>query len=265
MDPKFPQLPFLTREMLKFGNKAKFELQVVAYSSVTWPVEMVGVTREGIIKFDVSHTGDNSEDVLTFQIPDIPISLTLFTDNSAVERGEYYASVYLLINGERVYKLCSGYVSKQSGINFPQTHDESELANGGLYKGHQGANPAAGAEIAEGVPSNEHWILKGVRLSLATDSNVADRTVHLKIPVCGSTVQLDVFSSVVQPADTTYVYNFAPYPHISDTFNDDNVLVSLPPDLHSSLGRTFATVTENKQAGDDYTAPIFYVEQYFED
>ena len=121
------QLPFLTRSMLDFGKEAVFELETVAYSNNAGAVRLVGLTKGALIKFDVSHAGDHNEEVKTFRITDIPIMLNVFTDDVTIEVGEWFASVYLKVNGERVMKLMSGYVSKQSGISYPQTHDESEV------------------------------------------------------------------------------------------------------------------------------------------
>ncbi len=267
-DPKLPQLPFLTRDMLSFGASAKIELEAVVYSDVTFEVLMVGITREGIFKFPISHNaGDTLEEVKTFGVPDIPISLTVFTDSASIERGEYLASIFLKVNGERVYKLCSGYVTKHSGINFPQTHDESEVGPHGLIKKVTGLTPAAFDEIDATVSANERWRLMGFRFEFTTDANAADRKVRLLIGVGsgGRTEEIICIGNFVHTASLEKFYSWAPYGGPVAISQGQDVAINIPPDLWiNSLGH-IETDTENFQAGDKFTNVVAIVEAYIED
>ena len=253
--------------MLDFGSTAKLELEVVAYSSVTSKVLMVGLTKEGLIKFDVSHTGDGTEDILTFRIPDIPILLNLFTDDATIERGEYFASVYLKINGERVGKLCSGYISKQSGISYPITHDQSEVGNQGALEIYLLSIPSAGADVDRDINTNVRWKIISLVAELTTDGNAANRRVHLLLAPSGFTFErsIEIFSSVDQPENTSYKYTFAAFGAIPSAFDDDKVSVGIPSNILIGLSGGIATVTKNIQVGDQWSNIFLYVEEFIED
>lgn len=262
---KLPQLPFLTREMLEFGNSTQLDIEVVALSNITTPISIVGATRSGLIKFPFAHTGGGSEETAVFGIPDIPVFLTAFTTSSSMERGEFYASIYLRMNGERVFKFFGGYISRQSSMSWPANNSESERQGGGKFKRVQGANPAAGAECEITVPTDEIWIIKGFQVQFVTDANAANRRVHLVLEPFGAATPLNIFGSVDQAANTTRNYTFAPFPVLSDEEDDDDILVAMPPDLIVTDGLTIQTDTTNLQVGDNFALPNIWVEQYMAD
>ena len=263
--PALPQLPFLTRDMLSFGAEAKFELELVAYAAVTNAIFIVGLTREGVIKHTFLHSGDGTDEGAIFQIPDIPIVLTVFTESASVERGEYWASIFLLVNGEKVMKLCSGYISKQSAINFPATQSESERDGGGVLQTISVDSPAAGSDWSEAMAGNQMQRLRSVHARLVTDANVADRSVHLEVEEHSSFRDLNFFSGVKQPASTTREYTFAPVFGLLAYEDDNDIIIPIPANMAINSARDVGTATVNLQVGDQWSEIRVNVETFIED
>ncbi len=263
-DPLTYPLPFFTRDMFKFEHGAAFSLEIVAYASLPAVIQIIGMTREGIFKFRFTHTGDNTEDTQSYRLPDIPSFLTVYTDDPAVERGEFWCTVYLRVNGERVQKLCAGYVSKQSGLNYPNTQTESEFSGGGKYNDVGGADPAAGAEASIALNANYRFIVHAATVTLVTDANIINRRVHLKFTYGTGGGVYDFFGSVDQPAGTTRKYTFANFGSGLTESDDDDILVPLPQGLQMYQGGSVTTSTSNLQVGDNFSILFLLLERYFE-
>lgn len=264
MDPDVNHLPFITRKMLSYEHGTSFDLEVAVIASVVDSVNIIGSTREGIFKFTVSHTGGGTEESTILSIPDIPTFVTAFTTSTALERGEFWAQIFLRANGERIFKLASGYITRQSGLNWPLVQNDFEFAGGGKIRRVTGANPAAGAECADAVTDNQHWILKGYIVTLVTDATAANRRVHLTFQANGSTVTTEVFGLVDQTASQTIKYCFVPYGHVLDELDNSVIQVPLPPDMHLLSAATIGTSTTNLQAGDNFGSPSILIESFLE-
>ncbi len=263
----FPQLPFLTREMLKFGASVEMDLQVVSYSDRADTVELIGFTREGIFKFDVTQDAGGGVNIKTFRIPDVPISLSISTESASSKRGEYYIVVYLRINGERVYQLCAGYVTRQSGVNFPQTHSDSELSKKGAFIIATGTNPAAGADWKIDIDSDKIWRLQAVIATLTTDANAADRRVHLQLGpgTNAETRMVEAFGSVNHTASLARKYTFAAFGGLPAESDDNDLLINIPKDLIFSASSDIQTETVNIQVGDQWSSIAAIVEEWIQD
>jgi hypothetical protein len=135
----------------------------------------------------------------------------------------------------------------------------SQLRSGGVLKTVAGADPAAGAEVSDAVPAGKVWRLIAVLLTLVTDANVANRRVHLTLDD-GATVFFRRGSNATQAATLTQNYEFcseAQEAAVRDLFVADPLpMIDLP------AGARIRTVTVNKQAGDNYAAPVYYVEEF---
>ena len=234
---KLPMLPFLTREMLAFGAHADLDLEVVQWSIATTELQIVGLTRQGVIKHLAKGTATATKETSTFGIPDFPITLSAFVTSAAVEVGELYVSVYLRVNKERVYKLMSGYVTHQSGLNFPATQDSQEFPGGGSLQRIQVSAPAAGADWKQDIPVGSRWRIIGVTGTLVTDVNAGDRRVHLQVGLNTGTeaAMFDFFSTVDHPASTTRKYTFASVGAELNAEEDDDIIVPIPHNLQMSL------------------------------
>jgi len=258
-------ISFLTRKMLKFEHGVAFDLQLSLFSNDTNAFSIIGMTREGIFKFNVIPAATGNEETFTFRIPDIPTFVTVFTTSGLVERGDLWGTLFLRANGERILKLASGYISKQSGLNWPITQSESELAGGGNFKTVLSTDPAAGANASYTVPDNEHWIFHCMRIRLVTDATVTNRRMHLSLPFGGGSDMLQAFPLVDQAASATYDYYFGNFGTIMDELDDNKVLVNIPANFHINGGTSILTAVLNLQAGDNMSAMYMGIEQYFQD
>ena len=259
-------LPFLTREMLDFGKEAKFELEVTTNSSlIDKPITLVGLTRSGLIKFDVSPVVINEPQTTTFKIQDVPISLTVFTTSDDFAMGDFFIIVYLKINGEKIHKLLSGYVSRQTGISFPQTHSESEMLNHGTLGHITTNNPSAGSDWNQIVTSQNRFVIKGIVATLVTDANAAVRHVGLQMHSSNNdpTRAIRALAADTQIENLTRIYSFAPWPSAPKTTRGTDIQVVIPHDFPlSNAGKIFAD-TLNIQAGDQWSAINIQFEQFF--
>lgn len=265
MPPDGLAFPFLTRKMLNYEPGTVFSLQVNVYSFLTDTVWIIGSTREGIFKQKLNHSGNGTEETTVYELADIPTFVTMFTDSANLARGDMWVSMFLLANGERVYKLASGYVSKQSALNWPIVQSESELSNGGGYRHLTGINPAAGSECLDPIPSNQHWRLIGMRVTLVTSATVANRRVHLYTELNDGATGVEFFGVTDQPASTTYTYNFFHGVSNMAEFNNNVVQIGIPDHLHLMEGANIGTLTTNLQVGDNYGAPTYIYERFIED
>lgn len=121
-----------------------------------------------------------------------------------------------------------------------------------------GNDPAAGAEIADTVDAGKRWRILAARLSLVTDATASNRRVHLQFADT-ATVLFNKASSADQTASLTLNYNMAIGG--SDRGVTDTDLESGLPDFALGPGYVIQTNTTNLQAGDNYGAPIYLIEE----
>lgn len=131
--------------------------------------------------------------------------------------------------------------------------------SGGVLKLVTGSDPAAGAECQDAVPAGKEWRLIGIKHQLVTDGNAATRRVHITLDD-GTTVFKRHASNATQAASLTQHYSFGG-PQVGTAVLD--LYVTDPfPEIALPAGYRINTVTVNKQAGDNYAAPLYYVEEF---
>lgn len=131
--------------------------------------------------------------------------------------------------------------------------------SGGVLKVVNGADPAAGAECQDTVPAGKVWRLISVLLTLVTNATVANRRVHMTLDD-GATVWYRRGSNATQAASLTQNYQFAGEAGeaaVRDLFAADPL-----PIFDLPAGSRISTVTVNKDAGDNYGAPKYYIEEF---
>lgn len=131
----------------------------------------------------------------------------------------------------------------------------------GRIRSITGTDPAAGAEISEVVPDRRRWRILAVRFSLTTDATAADRIVHLHLDD-GTSIFADVCVTTAHAASITKVYNFSNYGS-TQLAPTTCLYIPLPP-LPLMPGYRIKTITDNLQAGDDFTAPQLLVEEWID-
>ncbi len=249
--------------MLSFEGGAVFDLYINSIATAAINIQIIGITREGIFKFTHTNNGSGSVNSEGFRIPDVPIFVSVLTTSGYIERGEFWAKLYLRINGEKIYKLLSGYVTTYNALSWPKGQHESQLSGGGKSKLVTVANPAAGANFTTTVPSGEHWIVKAVFFKLTTDANVANRLVGLKLDTDGDGKSLVLFNANAHSAGWVGYHNFS-HSGAGSERTGDYWLSPLPPDIHITEGGIIASLITNIQATDQIADIRILVEQYLE-
>lgn len=264
MEPDtFSSLPFLTRDMLAFKHGLALKLRVSTRSTVATKLKIRGFTREGFFTFSHTPTSDSVVKDETFNIPDFPIWASITDEQGGYVQGSCYASLSLLLNDDKLFELCHGLVYRAKSVSFPNTFSTDIRPAGGNIKKFTGTNPTANAELSDSVTSGQAWRLMSVRFTLVTDATVVNRRVHFTVST-GGVVVLDAFSEVEQTASQTINYTCAPFGALPDSADDNDILIPIPPDLIVTGGIVLGTSTTGRVAGDDFSAPSFFVEQWFE-
>lgn len=131
---------------------------------------------------------------------------------------------------------------------------------------YQGSDPAAGSEISESVPSGVIWKLVSMLVELVADGTVTSRRPRINIDDASGNLTLRVRGAVQTTANNTTRYVVGPFGDASELNNLNGAAAAIPVPIGLLLGPQFviSTVTEALQAGDNYAAPIFVVEEIVE-
>lgn len=159
--------------------------------------------------------------------------------------------------------LAQGYITHEQGIGWPGSPLVTSLDTLPVPRLILGTEPAPGSEIAETVPTGARWQVVSVRFTLTTDATAANRTVRLRFNTSG-TEAFRVPGGAVQTASLAVLYNFA----VGVTRMTSSVggvqNLPLPSDLWLNAASQVQTISENLQAGDDYTQPQLFVREQLE-
>lgn len=123
-----------------------------------------------------------------------------------------------------------------------------------------GTNPAVGAEISDTVPANARWRPLAMSYSFVTSATVANRETAVTFDD-GTTVYSREPSRATQAASLTRQYALSPMNVFGTVAQDTTITVPLP-DVWLPAGHRIRTATTALQAGDDYSAPQYLVQEY---
>lgn len=125
-----------------------------------------------------------------------------------------------------------------------------------------GTVPAAGAEITENVPTGARWQVLSVRASLTTSATVANRTPEFAFgDLTGDVGRYS--SGASQAAGTTTGYTFG-NASLAPAVAGADVDVPIPGTILLNQTQSFRTRTVNLQAGDQWTAPQYLVQEWLD-
>jgi hypothetical protein len=158
--------------------------------------------------------------------------------------------------------LLQGPVSSLQRIAWPGSLLTSSLDVAGILRSITGTDPAAGVEISETVPSGARWRLRALAATLVTSATVANRTVSLRVDD-GTTAYYGTDAPGTQPASNTVRYSAAEgVAAKTGTISEWNM--AFPHTMVLGGGHRFRTVTNNLDAGDNWGAPQYLVEETLE-
>lgn len=159
--------------------------------------------------------------------------------------------------------ILEGYVATNSGPAFPGTPLLLSADGPGFIRSIAVADPAAGAEWSQTVPTNARWRVLGVDAALVTDATVANREAVLTIDD-GASIVAEIAAGTAQAASLTRRYSFAR--GVQRGGPAASTIINAPiPDAILMGGYRIRSVTTNLQAGDNWGAPQLWVEQWIED
>jgi hypothetical protein len=183
-----------------------------------------------------------------------------------LQRGQLWVRVLIVRGGTAnllgAHTLIEDYLEQHYAPAWPNGTLRSPLEGRGALRSIIGTDPAAGVEISETVPTGRRWRLQTFNFVLTTDATAATRQVLLAIDD-GTNVQFIVPAISTQLASLTIRYSYGPVGAPQATAIARNVSV-LPVDLYLPSGSRIRTVTDAFQAGDNYAAPIYSVEEWLE-
>lgn len=160
-----------------------------------------------------------------------------------------------------VASLFADYVTNTTFPTYPRSPLSHSIAGPGSIRSITGTDPAANVEISEAVPAGARWTILAVRFALVTDAGVANRLVHLHLDD-GTNTFADICVTTVHLASITKIYNFANFG--STQLAPVNCLyIPLPP-FPLLAGYRIFTETDNRQGGDNFSAPQLLVEEWIE-
>jgi len=247
--------------MLNFEYAARFELVVSSRSTVASTINIVGATREGLFKFSHLTVPGSTTLKERFNIPDLPIWVSVVDKIEDIKKGHVYTHVDLAINSDTIQALTAGYVYSKHSLTWPMSNIEPSDPTPGAVVATNATNPAAGAEWNITVPDGEMWRIMAIRFNLVTSATVANRRVHVSLEVGGAPA-FELISSVDQAASLTRAYTCQAVGG-AGTFSDDNdILIAMPDNMLIPGGDIIRTLTTNLQAGDDYGVATITYQRY---
>ena len=250
-------------ELLTFKEAGTPQIQVESWSNSARILQVRGFCKDGTISHDHTTSANRSLVTTTFDVPDVPLMLQVSPAVAGVRRGECYVRLTLLMGGFPVGRLSSAYVTDSKNISWPPGVFEGFTEGPGLLRSVTGTNPAAGANIAESVPTNARWKIRSLKFRFITDATVATRIVNIRFED-GTSKFVHIPPGTTQTASLTYDYSAY---HIGEYSTDakSDIQINLPPDIILLQAWGLETNTVNLQAGDDYGAPIMMVEEWIEE
>lgn len=260
--PEFPQLPFLTREMLKFGNKTPMRLRISCASNIIGTVKARGFTRSAVFELDGVTTADGKIAANILGVSNFPIMLSLTDTANAFLPGQCWASIELEMNEEETITLCSGFVYGNKGPTYPAVTNQDAVPNRGFFTEVSSADPIAGADAIITVPDGELWHILSGSVILVTDDTVTDRRLQL-VFTYPSAVIIGTIAETAHAASTNNKYSFMKVGVILNEQEDNDRILNIANDIYLGPGGTITTDITNIQSGDDLGVLSMSVEKFF--
>jgi hypothetical protein len=159
--------------------------------------------------------------------------------------------------------LIQGYVTDTSRLGWPGSLIWRSTDGRGVLRAITGTDPAAGVEIIETVPTNARWLFHAITFTLVTSATVANREVNIAFDD-GANVFARSFSGTNQAATNTVIYSGFHTTQRGAAASTGIVAIPLPR-IPLQGGFRVRTITTAIDAGDNYGAPQYLVEEWIED
>lgn len=195
------------------------------------------------------------------------IGLALVPETATFARGDAYATVGITRGGDEpgsiTQVLASDYIEALSGPTFPTGPVLSTVSGRGALNDELQTDPAAGDEFSITIPNRARQRLVSAFFTLVTDGTAADRRFTLELATVGG-VMVQTLATASQPASTTRSYSLAHWGE-SPGLIASTEMINWPDHAFMSGGNFLRTNTANLQAGDNYVAPLLFIEEWLEE
>lgn len=248
--------------MLKYGNKTPMRIRLTAASNIAARVNLKAITRSGILNMNVITTADGKLSAGVTGIDDFPIMISASDPTDAFLPNQCWVNISLELNKDEHISLASGFVYIDKGVTWPNASLVDAVPGRGFITEVASANPAANAELTLTVPDGELWQVKAISTHFTADANVADRVPHFVFTGPGGLL-IHTWAAAVFAASEAAFISCAKWGLISGVSNMDDFRIEMPSDIWLPPASTITSVTQNLQAGDDYTAMVVLVEKFF--
>jgi hypothetical protein len=168
--------------------------------------------------------------------------------------------------GNELHTLLAGYVTNSYHPNWPGTALRDLRDGQGALRVILGTQPAAGAEIAETVPTNARWRLYSLTVNLVDGGGAAARFPTLAFDD-GATIYSQVGPDTqANGAGATHKYSWVAGGG-STYFLGGSInlhTIGIEPDIRLRAGHRIRTLTDSLQAGDQWGVPQYLVEEWID-
>jgi len=171
-------------------------------------------------------------------------------------QGTMYIEAFLSFGSgsstQRYRTLFTGYLNPKTALAWPRVYRILPGEGPGDILTFNTPNPAAGAEIASGSLAEGKWRFQTMSFQLVTDATVANRRVSLEVLEDGGGTVAQIPVNVAQTASLTWRYSFGVALHAVNDTTHGFISASFP-DMLMNGDYEINTVTQNLQAGDDFS------------
>jgi hypothetical protein len=256
-------LPFLTRDMLRYKEKTVYELQIIRGANAVGTLYITGITRSGTFTFKATTTSNGQPSLTKYRLDDFPIFVSVVDKDYGFAKRGAYVQLQLLMNGDIGQELLRGYVGGYESLTYPSTTNHGHLGpETGNPTTIESSDPAAGAEID--MTRNDYFLKRFLSFTatLVADATVANRYVHLKITDGLNGSSHEVASTIAQTASQTRKYHFMAGLNVPCYSEDDDIFVTVPDRLWMGGSGRIQTVTTGLVAGDNWGVAEVGVEEF---
>jgi hypothetical protein len=164
-------------------------------------------------------------------------------------------------NNPQIYEsLVAGYLSTLRALSYPETPPARPTDGRGAIVSITGASPAAGADSVEVVPAGRLWRLMSWRGLFIASATVASRSVTFQIDDGSNNLTREGQNNAITAGQGGQFFVYSTPFNGSDTglnfflWNDSAIILG--------PGFRLKTVTQNIQAGDQWSAIQYLVEEW---
>lgn len=201
--------------------------------------------------------------VKTFRMPEcFLLRIGLSTIGSSF-RGQVWCAIGILhagVAGQQM--LAQGFVDVANRLQWPSGVWEPQVSGQGFYATQAITNPAVGADISFANLANARVRVVGMIATLTTSATVANRLVQL-VTNDGTRNAQPALAAAVQAASLAIQYLFTP---VGSSIAPVGTIaqLSIPTPMTLMPSWLLNTLTQNIQAGDQWSAITLALEKWFD-